>query len=293
MRRSYDSDSSRRSSRAVNIASAAVIIIFLLLAVLIVELVVLAILNAKLRAEGLGPSDTTGTETVSTGGTTAPPQKINEPGYNSAYLDLTADYGQSYIDKIIFVGDSTTYGMKSRTYACLAGGTDTKQVWTPESGTLSLDIDIAEAFIVYPRTGNNMSIASAAALEKPEYMVITLGLNNGVPFLTESQFKQCYRKLLDAVIAASPSTKIMLQSIYPVASNNDKETITNEKIDRANTWVADLALEYDLKYLDTNPTLKDTDGFLNYSYQNGDGIHFNKSGFEAVLMYIRTHGYPA
>ncbi len=296
MRRSYDSDNSRRSSRAVNIASAAVIIIFLLLAVMIVELVVLAILNAKLRADGLGPSDTTGAETAPAGGTTAPPQNINEPGYNSAYLDLTADYGQSYIDKIIFVGDSTTYGMKSKTYACLTGGTDTKQVWTPESGTLSLDIDIAEASIVYPRTGQNMSIASAAALEKPEYMVITLGINNGVPFLTESQFKQCYRKLLDAVITASPSTKIMLQSVYPVnpnAENYHYSNITNEKIDRANGWVADLALEYDLRYLDTNPTLKDTDGYLKYSYQNGDGLHLNTEGFKAVLMYIRTHGYPA
>ena len=87
-------------------------------------------------------------------------------------------------------------------------------------------------------------------------------------------------------------TKIILQSIYPVASNNTKESITNEKIDRANGWIKELAEEYNIKYLNTNPSLKDADGYLKMSYQNGDGIHLNRSGFEAVLAYIRTHGYP-
>lgn len=294
MRRIYNDVTDRRRSRAEKIANSAVIIILILLAVCLIELAVLAILNVRLRARGLdNPESGKQPETTAASDSTTAAQNVNIPGYNSAYLDLTPDYGQGYIDKIIFVGDSTTYGMKSKNYACLTGGTETKQVWTPESGTLSLDIDIANALIVYPRTGTNMTIAEAAALEKPEYMVITLGLNNGVPFLNETQFKQCYRKLLDAIVKASPGTKIMLQSIYPVASNNTKETITNEKIDRANVWVSELALEYGLRYLNTNPSLKGADGYLNMSYQNGDGIHFNKSGFEAVLYYIRTHGYPS
>jgi len=182
--------------------------------------------------------------------------------------------------------------MKSKAYHVLTGGTETKQVWTPESGTLSLDPNIAKTPVYNPYSGTNMTIAEAAGQVKPEYMVFTVGLNNGVPFLGESEFKLCYRKLIDSVIAASPNTKIMLQSIYPVASNNTKETITNEKIDRANGWIKDLAEEYGIKYLNTNPSLKDNNGYLKMSYQNGDGIHLNRSGFEAVLNYIRTHGYP-
>ena len=59
-----------------------------------------------------------------------------------------------------------------------------------------------------------------------------------------------------------------------------------------NGWIKELTEEYNLKYLNTNPSLKDSDGYLQISYQNGDGIHLNRSGFEAVLNYIRTHGYP-
>ena len=56
-----------------------------------------------------------------------------------------------------------------------------------------------------------------------------------------------------------------------------------------------MALEYEkygVKYLDTNPILKDGTGCLNAAYGNGDGLHLNKAGYEAVLRYIRTHGYP-
>ena len=68
--------------------------------------------------------------------------------------------------------------------------------------------------------------------------------------------------------------------------------ITNEKIDLANKWIEQLAEEYGLKYLHTNPTLKGEDGYLIQSYQNGDGLHMQQSGFKVILNYIRTHGYP-
>ena len=53
-----------------------------------------------------------------------------------------------------------------------------------------------------------------------------------------------------------------------------------------------LAEEYGLKYLHTNPALKGDDGYLVMSYQNGDGLHMQQSGFKVILNYIRTHGYP-
>lgn len=292
----------RRPNRAVRAAGAAFIIIILLLLVCIIELFMLASLNARVKKLGLDGDTMQGhTGALESPDTTGElPANTVHPGQKTAVLSVTEDYGQEYIDKIIFVGDSTTYGMKSRSYAVLAGGTETKQVWVPvakgsdgtETPTLSLDIEITKKTIIYPRTGVEMTIAEAAATEKPEYMVITIGINNGVPFLTEDEFKRCYRKFLDAIIKATPDTKIILQSVYPVAKNNDKTSITNEKIDRANGWIADLALEHNLKYLNTNAYLKDTDGYLYSSYQNGDGIHLNKTGFEAVLAYIRTHGYP-
>ncbi len=298
MQSEYNKKSTRRKNRAQTAAAAAMLIILLLLLLCIVELIVLASLNAKLRAaEKDKPEGTDRVESSTLDDVTAAP--VNTEIENPAYLAETDDYGQDYIDKIIFIGDSTTYHLIY--HGVLLGGRDTKQVWVPvfevDGGklpTLSLDIDVAQAQITYPRTGAKMTIPEAAGAEKPEYMVITLGINNGVPSLSEDKFKQCYRKLLDALSDASPDTMIILQSIFPVTSAYSErvKSITNDKINAANVWVSELAQEYNIKYLDTSSILKDTDGNLNRSYENGDGIHLNKSGYEAVLYYIRTHGHP-
>ncbi|MGI6167311.1 MAG: SGNH/GDSL hydrolase family protein [Eubacteriales bacterium] len=292
-------NSTNQKSPYLRAAYSAVIVILVLLFICIAELVVLALLKARLQEPEGQPKDTAQAIATSSTGAT----DTTEPPANPVYLGPTEDYGQEYIDKMIFVGDSTTYHLLST--AVLSGGRDTKQVWVPiveEGGnklpTLSLDIDTINKKITNPRTGEKMTIPEAAAVEKPEYMVITLGINNGVPSLGENEFKKCYRKLLDAIIAASPDTKIILQSIFPVTSKCTQKhpKITNEKIDRANGWVADLALEYKeygVRYLDTNSVLKDETGCLNPAYtDDSEGIHLNKAGYEAVLRFIRTHGYP-
>ena len=66
---------------------------------------------------------------------------------SSAVLGETEDAGQEYIDKLVFLGDSTTYGLKA--YEVLTGGKNTAQVWTPASGTLTL-YNYATATIVFP-----------------------------------------------------------------------------------------------------------------------------------------------
>ena len=48
----------------------------------------------------------------------------------------STDEEKTYIDKLIFIGDSTTYGLKY--YGVLSEGKSTTQVWTPSSGTLAL-----------------------------------------------------------------------------------------------------------------------------------------------------------
>ena len=53
---------------------------------------------------------------------------------------------------------------------------------------------------------------------KPEYLVITLGVN-GISFMDEEWFIRDYTSLVQLVQAASPDTKIILNSIYPVADS--------------------------------------------------------------------------
>lgn len=299
MHKRYNNLPRQNGGRVSRALWCAIAVIILLVVVCMVEIVVLASVRADSPdvkkpndtssgdTQGGSPDTTPFTPDTPTNSTADTPVAVTP---STARLAETADLGQEYVDKLIFVGDSTTYGLKA--YGVLSGGKNTTQVWTPASGTYSLNALVATYKIVYPPTGEELTVAEAAAKAKPEYMVITLGVNYGVPYCGEGEFKKYYRLLLDAVKAASPETKIILQSIYPVATNSEYRDITNPRIDVANGWVESLAEEYGFRYLDTNSSLKGDDGYLIHSYQNGDGLHMNTSGLNAILKYIRTHGYP-
>ncbi len=215
-------------------------------------------------------------------------QPIDGEEFDGVQLVETEDMGQEYIDNIIFLGDSTTYGLKA--YGVLSGGKDTKQVWTPSSGTLTLSQQ-SFATIVYPETGNEITIQAAVEVKQPAMMVITLGVN-GVSFMDEDYFKSEYTSLVEGIQSKSPNTKIILNSIYPVASNYEYlDSINNEKIAAANKWVKEVAESTGVRFLDTQSVLHNDEGFMKYEYSNGDGLHLSTDGFQVVLHYIRTHGY--
>ena len=91
----------------------------------------------------------------------------------------------------------------------------------------------------------------------------------------------------------SPNTKIMINSIFPVANYYERlDLINNKKIAEANQWLVEVADETGAKYLNTAEVLVDEQGWLNINYDNGGGAtHLNKLGDEIVMQYIRTHGY--
>lgn len=235
--------------------------------------------------------------------TNAPDRPVNTVPSTSAVLGESADMGQEYIDSMIFLGDSTTYHMINR--AVLKDGKNTTQVWsgadeesgTPQaSGTLTLDSKITSVHIYYPKTGEALTVAQAIAKEKPKYLIITLGVN-GISFVKDMNdphyFVTCYGKLIDAVKQASPETKIILQSIFPVTAAYDQKNngITNARIDTANTWIMQLAADKGCKYLDTASVLKNSNGTMVELYDAGDGVHMTADAYKAILQYIRTHGY--
>ena len=211
------------------------------------------------------------------------------------FLPLSADAGQSYIDSFIFLGESTTYHLKSR--GVLSGGTNTKQVWAPKSGTLMLDASTADCRIIYPETNEELSLSDALAQKQPKYLLLTFGLNGAVKNISRGSqyFKSCYLKLIDAVRKASPSTCVILQSCFPVAQNMDMSSYTvsvaqlNKYIDNINEWTAELAKENGYPYLNTSEILKNADGNLKNEFQSGDGYHLTAKAYKAILGYIRTH----
>lgn len=200
-------------------------------------------------------------------------------------LQKTPDFGEAYIKQIVFLGDHTISGMESIS--------EDLQIWSGEDKTLPLDYSISTATIVYPDTKESLSISSAIRLKNPDYIVITLGIDNGVAYCSEEKFKEYYTKLILEISEASPSTKIMLQSIFPVSDEKQKTqaSISNRKIDAANTWIEELCEELSLRYLNTASILKDDKGNLSESFDSGDGINLNSRAYSEILYYIRTHGY--
>lgn len=224
---------------------------------------------------------------------TTPPVTQTEPPITEpkpALLGATEDAGQEYIDKIIFIGDSTTYSLLY--YGMLSGGKETTQVWTPASRTLTLD-HAPTTTILYPDTNEEITIKEAISRKKPEIVVITLGVN-GISYMQEEYFISVYTKLVGQIQDASPDTKIILQSIFPIAANYEKQkSINNEKITTANEWIKAVAEDTCVRYLDTISVLAvGEDGYLPAEWQNGDGLHLNPTSLNIVLEYIRTHALP-
>lgn len=209
---------------------------------------------------------------------------------NPCVLTETADAGQDYLDKIIFLGDSTTYSFLY--YGKLSGGKDSLQVWTPAARTLTLD-HASTTTVLYPDTNEEITVNDALEKKQPEILIITLGVN-GISYMKEEYFKSSYKKLVQLAAEASPDTEIILQSIFPVAKSWEKtKSINNEKINAANQWIRDVADDCGVRYLDTITALAvDPGGYLPESYQNGDGLHLNSDACGIVLNYIRTHALP-
>ena len=198
---------------------------------------------------------------------------------DKAILSSTNDAGLEYQSKLYFVGDSTTHHFHK-------GGIDPSHIFVPESLTLMLDSEINSITV----GKSDLTIAQAIKKAKAEYVIITIGVN-GADHFTEKQYKTYYKKLLDAINEASPSTKIIIQSVFPVTKwySDQNKGITNKGIDRINGWLKEIALERSLPYLDTQSVLKNSYGALKDEYENGDGVHMNEGAYQIILEYIRTH----
>ncbi len=232
-----------------------------------------------------GPNDPAGTVPD------APTAKPGDGNFaDDRLLGQTADAGMSYIDEMIFVGESTTAHF--RRSGALTGGTLTKQVWSNELNTMMLDLNIVQKSIIYPETGKEMTIPAAVALEKPKYIVLSFGVNGLSGFgKNENLYKTAYGKLISAIHEASPETVVILQTIYPLAACADGAETKNKTIARLNELLPDIAKTYDAYVVDTASALVGKNGYLPETLHNGDGMHLKNEAYVLLVNYLRTHAY--
>ena len=267
-----------------------IIAIAVLLVLCLIGAVTLAIVklaNAKDKPEAPTETDTaTDTEAV--------PTQVDPL---TVTLGDTPDAGMKYIDKMIFFGESTTAHLRSR--GVLTGGKDTHQVWADASGTRMLSSRTTSEPIVYPETGESLTVAQACAKAQPEYLVLCFGLNGIGGFIqNKSSYVNAYNKLIRAVHEVSPNTKIILQSVYPVTDGTGTQAFgmdvaaLNQNINTLNAWLPEIAASHEnVRFADTASVLKNADGALADSYDNDDGIHLTATAYQEILAYLRTHAW--
>lgn len=207
---------------------------------------------------------------------------------SGAELGKTFDYGDGYIKKMIFVGDKTISPISN-----VIDDVQKEQVWSSVDGSLPLDNNLKTIAIIHSEDEKGSSISSAAEIYKPQYIIITVGLENGVAYCNEEKFKEYYKELINSIKDYSPETNIILQSVFPISKEAEQANpnIANDRIDTANSWIAEICEESSVKYLNTASVLKDSRGYLAAEYDSGDGITLNAEGYKAMISYIRTHGY--
>lgn len=218
---------------------------------------------------------------------------------NEYFLAETPDAGIEYQDTLVFFGESTTAHLKSR--GVLSGGKRTAQVFANESGTMLLSKKIKDQTILYPKTGERMTLAQAIATEQPAYMVLSFGLNGILGFAKNTNvYLDCYQNLIDLIKQESPNTAIIIQTIYPVKAPKNtadwhfSESVEeiNSKIQALNAVLPILAKQNQgVKIADTASVLRDDSGALLPQYDTGDGIHLTTDAYAKILSYLRTHAY--
>lgn len=197
----------------------------------------------------------------------------------------------AYLSTLTFFGESTTAHLRAR--GVLADGNQTKQVWQDASGTKKLCAKLLFDPVTDPHTGENRTVAAMCQAYQPKILVLSFGLNGITEFVKDRElYIQNYRRLIETVQTASPNTRMLLQSVYPVTADCKAWSVDGKTISNytrtLNAWLSELAQEYqNVRYIDTASVLTGADGCLVPSYDfSGDGIHLSSEAYRRILSVL-------
>lgn len=186
-----------------------------------------------------------------------------------------------YFDDTVFVGDSHCYAMAA--YGYLSYDHVFAKIGLHQYTALYTKC-------VYTSKTQSHTIAEAVSMAKPGKIIVHLGINSILSY-NQNFFYSNYTSFLNKIKAASPDSKIIIQSIFPVTrawAEKNGHTDYNQYIAYANRELAALAKENDCQFLHTYEALTDENGYLIEAYTS-DGIHLNSKGYSQIFDYILTH----
>lgn len=183
------------------------------------------------------------------------------------YVPL-ANADESYFDDALFIGNSRTVGMY------LFGD-------MPESTDFFADVgltiyDALDANIdVPPESGSTNTLTGLLTAKQYGKIYIMFGINELGTGTSES-FVEYYQSVVQKICQMQPDAIVYVQSIINVAASAETDVISNANINEKNALLSQIADNKQVFYIDLNPSLVDSSGYLNSDYTS-DGIHLGGS----------------
>ena len=198
-------------------------------------------------------------------------------------------FDADFFNRAVFFGESTTTHIRSRSRI------RSHQVWANASGTARLDSTLTQRPLCDPRDGSPVTLTDLASREQPDWMVLSFGLN-GIMHFSENrdEYLACYQKLIGTISQASPVTRFVIQSVYPVAREEhqadwkftEPPQAINQRIILLNGWLSDWCRPMkNAVFADTSCVLTDSDGYLRSDFTT-DGIHLNEAAYTEILAAL-------
>lgn len=199
----------------------------------------------------------------------------------STRLVETERANQSYLEGLVFIGDSRTIGLQAH------ANLDSQRVFAEDG--LNHEAALTKK-VVKLQEYKSISIPDAVRITVPDIMVVNFGIN-GIAWMSVEKFMEGYELLVDELIANSPESIIVIEAIMPVSYEYTLTDggVTNEKIDQANDALYNMARRRGLYYLATNEALKDDENNLKSGFHSGDGLHYSKAAYDVIVDYILGH----
>ena len=147
------------------------------------------------------------------------------------------------------------------------------------------------------RTTDLLPILDACVFElRPRKVFINIGTNDlsdgSVPLET---VMSNYDQIITQIEEKLPGVIIYMMAYYPINYDAATEEMkpcllirTNEKINKANELVAQLAAKHGQRYINVNAPLMDEQGRLKAEYTI-EGMHIKPEGYRAIFQDIMTY----
>lgn len=119
----------------------------------------------------------------------------------------------------------------------------------------------------------------------PEEVYIMIGVNDIAAGTSKAAYKKNMERIIQSFDAAK--TRVVLQSILPVNTENFNNEISNEKIHEFNETLEQLAGDNEAEYADLHPHFEDERGQLIKAITI-DGIHLKGPGYDKWVEQLET-----